>query len=47
MIPIFCLGKPFEAGKAVEGLTIQDIAPTIASLLGVEAPAEWEGRVIR
>ena len=43
-IPIFCLGKPFEAGKAVEGLTIQDIAPTIASLLGVELPLalEWE-----
>jgi len=46
-IPIFCLGEPFAPGKCLEGLNIMDIAPTIASLLGAEIPAEWEGAVIR
>lgn len=45
-IPIFCWGKPFEPGKAVNGLSIKDIAPTIVSILGVEAPKEWEGKSI-
>lgn len=46
-IPIFCLGEPFAAGKEVENLSIKDIAPTIASLLGAEIPEEWEGNIIR
>lgn len=46
-IPIFCLGEPFAPGKAVDGLSIMDIAPTIASLLGAEIPQEWEGKVIQ
>ena len=31
IIPIFFLGKPFEAGKEIEGLSIKDIAPTVAT----------------
>jgi len=46
-IPVFCFGKPFAPGKELERLSIMDIAPTIASLLGAEIPKEWEGAVIR
>lgn len=46
-IPIFCLGKPFTPGKELKGLSIMDIAPTIATLLGAEIPKEWEGNVIQ
>lgn len=43
-IPILFKGAPFAAGRSVEGLTILDIAPTVASLLGVEIPKDWEGK---
>ena len=43
-IPIFCLGPDFPAGREMPGLTILDVAPTIARLLGAEIPREWEGR---
>ncbi len=46
-IPIFCLGKPFAPGKELDHISIMDIAPTIASLLGAEIPKEWEGTVIQ
>lgn len=46
-IPIFCLGEPFTPGKELEGLSIMDIAPTIASLLGAEPAREWEGKLIK
>ena len=41
-IPMFFLGKPFAPG-VLETITIKDIAPTVATLLKVEAPKEWEG----
>ena len=43
-IPIFCLGPDFPAGREMPGLTILDVAPTIARLLGAEIPREWEGQ---
>lgn len=46
-IPVFCLGKPFAPGKELDHISILDVAPTIASLLGAEIPREWEGTVIR
>ena len=45
-IPIFFLGKPFEAGKEIEGLSIKDIAPTIATLFNADIPEEWEGQIV-
>lgn len=42
-IPICFYGPSFEANKEIEGLSIKDIAPTIAKLLGVPANEEWEG----
>ena len=37
------LGKDFAAGKELSNITIKDIAPTIADLMGVHKPAQWEG----
>ena len=33
-----------EDGKAIENASILDIAPTIAKIMGVPAPREWEGK---
>lgn len=46
-IPIFFLGESFEKGKEIKGLTIEDIAPTIANLFDAEIPAEWEGKIVK
>lgn len=46
-VPIFFLGEPFAPGKALDGVSILDIAPTVAALLGAQLPEEWEGTVIR
>lgn len=42
-IPVFFRGPSFEAGRVLENVSIKDIAPTIASLLGVEPDDDWEG----
>ena len=42
-IPLFFIGEEFERGREVEGLTILDLAPTMAKLLGLEPEEEWEG----
>ncbi len=46
IIPIMLLGPDFEPGRALENVTIKDIAPTIASLLGARPAKEWEGRAL-
>ncbi len=45
-IPMLFLGKEFEAGKELENVSILDIAPTIATIMGVSIPREWEGKVL-
>ena len=45
-IPFFFYGKDFEGGKTVEGVSLLDIAPTIAKIMGIEPEAEWEGTAI-
>lgn len=42
-IPMFYIGKRFEAGKRFSGGSILDIAPTIAKLMGADPADEWEG----
>jgi len=42
-IPICFCGPDFEPGKALENVSIKDIAPTVAKLLGVPSVREWEG----
>ena len=45
-IPMFFVGKEFEPGKAIENASILDIAPTIAKIMGVPVPREWEGKAL-
>ena len=45
-IPVVFAGAPFEAGRALESLSIKDIAPTLLEVLGLPKPAAWEGRSI-
>jgi hypothetical protein len=36
----------FEHGKEIEGVSLLDIAPTIAKLLGIPPEQEWEGKSV-
>ena len=45
-IPLFISGKRFIAGAEVDGLSIKDIAPTVAALLEVPCAPEWEGTAV-
>lgn len=44
-IPVLFCGKSFVPGK-IEGVSIMDIAPTAAKLLGTNPVKEWEGRSV-
>ena len=35
-----------EAGKAIENVSILDLAPTIAKIMGVYPAREWEGKAL-
>lgn len=43
-IPVILNGKDFEKGKVIENISILDIAPTVAQLIGAEPDEEWEGK---
>ena len=43
-IPMIFYGKDFEAGKELFDVSILDIAPTIAKIMGVTPAVEWEGK---
>ncbi len=43
-IPMIVMGKDFVAGEELKDVTIKDVAPTVAKLLGVAPDEEWEGR---
>ena len=45
-IPFFFYGEEFTPGKTVEGLSLLDIAPTIAHLMNLEPEKEWEGHSV-
>ena len=45
-IPMFFVGKEFEAGKELHGISILDLAPTIADIMKISVPREWEGKSI-
>ena len=45
-IPFFFYGEEFTPGKTVEGLSLLDIAPTIAHLMDLEPEKEWEGHSV-
>ncbi len=43
-IPLLLRGGPFAPGERFTGGSLLDVAPTIAALLEVPPPAEWEGK---
>ena len=45
-IPLFFYGEEFAKSKVESGLSLLDIAPTIAKIMGVCPDKEWEGRSI-
>ena len=45
--PLFLLGPSVRAGHEIAAsVSILDVAPTLARVLGLEAPAEWQGRCL-
>ncbi len=46
-IPMFFTGKEFAPGRELENVSILDIAPTIADVMGVAKPREWEGESLK
>ena len=46
IIPMFFLGERFEAGKELHNISLLDLAPTIATLMGLPMPREWEGKSV-
>ena len=46
-IPVFLYGNPFEEKKELSDVSIKDIAPTIAGLLGADCAPEWEGKCLK
>lgn len=45
-IPFFFYGPQFAKGKEIEGISLLDIAPTIASLMEIAPEDEWEGHSV-
>ena len=45
-VPLLLSGKHFAPGKKLDGVSVVDIAPTVAELIGVLPPREWEGRAL-
>ncbi|MBR5157212.1 MAG: alkaline phosphatase family protein [Clostridia bacterium] len=45
-IPMIFYGPDFEAGKELSGVSILDIAPTVAEIMNVPAAREWEGKSV-
>ena len=43
-IPMVFHGPAFAAGKELHGVSILDIAPIIADIMGIPAAREWEGK---
>lgn len=45
-IPMFFLGSRFQPGKRLTNVSILDIAPTIADIMGILPAPEWEGNIL-
>jgi len=44
---IFVMWDPkAKHGKEIKGLTLYDVAPTVLDIMGIEVPADMEGKVI-
>ena len=45
-IPLFFYGEDFTPGEIKDDVSLLEIAPTIAAIMGVEPDRDWEGRSI-
>lgn len=45
-IPQFYIGKSFTPGQVLSDVSILDLAPTIAHIMGIPAADEWEGKAL-
>lgn len=45
-IPMLFVGPDFEPGKRLQNVGLLDIAPTVATIMGIQIPREWEGKSI-
>jgi len=45
-IPFIISGPGILSGQSLGPVSITDIAPTVAALLGLQSPAEWTGRAL-
>lgn len=45
-VPFFYYGPEFTPGEITEPVSLLEIAPTVAKLLGLEPEDEWEGRAL-
>ena len=43
-IPVLLLNAGLPTGETVKEYNIMDIAPTVATLMGMEKPMEWKGK---
>jgi arylsulfatase A-like enzyme len=43
-VPFFFYGEKFEGGRVLENVSLLEIAPTIAGILGIAPDSDWEGR---
>lgn len=46
IIPAFFIGEDFTPCKELSGVSILDIAPTIADVMGITASRDWEGQSV-
>lgn len=42
-VPLFFVGKRFEKGRTLDGLSLLNIAPTIADIMGIPSDPDWDG----
>jgi len=45
-VPVIFFGPGIKAGSYAERIAVNDVAPTLAAILGVEAPSGSMGRVL-
>ena len=45
-IPMFFIGKRFTPAKEISGISLLDIAPTVADIMSVAKAPEWEGKSV-
>ena len=43
-IPMFFYGPDFEPGAQIDNVSLLDIAPTIAAVMGIGSDPDWEGK---